>query len=175
MSSFFEHAASGTIKVPDDYIHEYQIQRFISQQESNILMNIDPEVGQGVFKYPTHRLVAGKNYLIETYRINTTSIEACIYFLESKKSLFVGPQGLSLIYDKYKNQGGPRPIINIFTNLIAVDIKEKLPETIFGKTKICGIYEGNGYSLRARKYKNLSSNPWRTLEGNYLFTIVPNN
>ena len=111
--------------VPDDYKHEEQLSRFSSlfakdhkcynNNRKEFLTDVD-------FCRATKRLKPGKKYGAKIFKINakTISFEDCLIFLQKQKAIFVGAQGLSLIF-QLKNDVLPRGI-----KIASLDKKEAL-------------------------------------------------
>ncbi|MEO7357973.1 MAG: hypothetical protein ABIY50_10705 [Ignavibacteria bacterium] len=122
--------------VPLKYNHENQLRMFKKnfKQTFNVY---DALITDKNFCNPSNQLDAGSKFLVKIFPIflTVTSCE-CISFLKKQNALFMGAQGISLIYSNYKNQ------IPKGKFLVSFDFKDNLYKNKNGINKVPLIYNG---------------------------------
>lgn len=99
----FELVDQMELRVPKKYDHANQLS-FILRPENCVANKIHQEITDQNFSDVSHRLNAGEKYLLKIVEATRdTNYLACLALLESQVSLFVGPQGLSLIMQLKRN------------------------------------------------------------------------
>ena len=95
-----EKALESLVTVPLDYDHDTQIAKFLSFVQSQPSTRcLDKKICDAFFMDVCDRLSPGKTYEVCLYTASKPiDPELCIEFLKAKKSLFIGAQGLSLMY-----------------------------------------------------------------------------
>ena len=90
--------ASYVIEVPSQYDHNTQLSRFYKNYRNSL--SFRDQTMDFEFPHLVDKLRAGKQYTVEVYRpARTLSHQECVDFLQSKKALFVGGEGLEVFWE----------------------------------------------------------------------------
>ena len=136
LSSKFRCIKEFNITIPNNYQHEVQLKRF-SELRDTKCSYYNSIITDHNFARVTHKLIPGKTYAVRIYQIlKTVTSENCLAFLKLENAVLVGPQGLSLLFEK--NQSA----FPLDAYLLSFDKREVLPTetTSPNNFQIPGIY-----------------------------------
>ncbi len=119
-SDCFELTGSFYFDIPIDYVHSQQLASFVKTYKPKAFF-ISNQLTDSNFSMVTDRLVPQGNYIWRIYSITRkVSSSECLNFLRSRRSLFVGAQGLSYLWQR----AGQKLPLNRW--IIALDEREAL-------------------------------------------------
>ncbi len=101
------------LTVPPNYQHAAHLASFAEENRSKF-NHYDVSINDANFVRATNKLIPGKTYMVKIYMVGVqdppqfvitrVSSEDCLEFLKSVKAVFVGAQGLSLVWQVAKEK-----------------------------------------------------------------------
>ncbi len=96
----------GIVTVPDDYVHETALAKFLEQNRKEFY-DANKNITDCNFSNPTRVLKPGDKFRVRVFRQiadgETTSAER-LNFLRQQKAVFVGAQGTTLVFNQKRDQ-----------------------------------------------------------------------
>lgn len=94
----------GVVTVPADYVQETQLATFVAKHGKEFYY-LNPALMDKNFAEVTVKLVPGRKLAVDAYQVApSASSEQCLKLIESKKGLYVGAQGLTLVYQQLRSE-----------------------------------------------------------------------
>lgn len=106
VEKFFLLADLGTITVPEDYDHEICLARFAKEHRKEFYYFNDATTDEN-FPNPSRILKAGDVLHVRAFKqivSGTTTSEERMAFLKGQNTVFVGAQGLSLVFEQKREE-----------------------------------------------------------------------
>lgn len=148
------------VTIPE-YNSDTQLKKFTSS-ELCICSSKNEMIDENFPEYK-NRLTAGKTYLVEIYIINNlpgreTKSQDCEDFLRKKQSIFVGPQGLTLIWELAQSEFPRGHATRAYEDSLKHGVAEIYP-LADGKLSLCLsdfklFWDSSGALLCVREYEN---------------------
>jgi len=100
----FEYVKEFRLTVPADYVHATRLATFKKKYRAG-LYYFNADITDEHFTKATHQLVSGKTYTVKVFGIKQrVTSEDCMNLLQSQKAVLTGAQGVSLVYQKKKDE-----------------------------------------------------------------------
>lgn len=122
------------LTVPASYNHVTQLTSFSKENYKKFSYYNDALTDEN-FAKATNKLVPGKTYTAKIFQLTTEiSSEDCVMFLKTQKAILVGAQGISLVWQKKKNE------LPIGKWTVSFDEKDALFVDAGGCHRVSGVY-----------------------------------
>lgn len=111
----------GIITVPEGYCHANQLEKFSEDKSAFNLYNA--HINDPNFSNPSRILEPGDRLHVQVFRHDSgwVSLKECLTFLDSKKAVYPGAQGASLVFTQKRMQ-----LLQDFSGYASLDREERL-------------------------------------------------
>lgn len=101
----FKLLTSFKLTVPESYDCKTQLALFSEKNSKNFFYYYRERITDSNFAKVSNELVPGKTYVVKIFGIKQEiTYEDCIAFLKTQKAIFVGAQGISLVWELKKEK-----------------------------------------------------------------------
>lgn len=131
----FELSKEFQLRVPITYSHSKQLAHFLQKHKEEFYC-LHSDINDMSCSKVTHTLKAGEVYTIRLFSVREPiTSDDCLAFMKSQGALFVGAQGISLVWQMAKTK------LPMDKRLISFDEAEKLWKDQFGNPSLPFMYQ----------------------------------